>query len=59
MPFLIIGIIILILGIIFYRHAKKSGDSDGVVGSSGLIIAGLILIIIFGFFYRGLTLLGS
>lgn len=59
MSFLIIGTITLILGIIFYRHAKKTNDKEGVVGSFGLIIAGLILILIYGFFYHNLTLLGN
>ena len=59
MPFLILGIIIIGFGIFFRHEAKKSADKEGVIGSTGLILAGIILIIFFGFFYRHLILLGN
>ena len=59
MPFLILGIIIISFGLFFRFEAKKSSDSEGIIGSTGLIITGIILIIFFGLFYRHLILLGN
>ena len=52
MTFLILGIIILILGIYFFRRAKKNHDHEGEEGSLGLMMAGIILIVFYGIFYR-------
>lgn len=56
MPFLFLGIITLFVGMYFHREARKQGDKEGIVGTMGLIIAGIILLLIFGLFYRGLIL---
>ncbi len=57
MPFLFVGLVILIVAGLFLRRSIKSGDKEGAVGMIALLLAGLILTIIFGLFYRGVTLL--
>jgi len=59
MPFLFLGIIILFLGFFMLRLGKKTHNHDFELGSLGLIIGGVILIILYGLFYRGLTLFGA
>lgn len=52
MPFIVLGAIILITGILLFRMAKKSGDPEGLTGSIGLIIAGILFIFVIGIFYQ-------
>lgn len=59
MPFLLIGIILFFLGIFMFRLGKKTHNHDFELGSMGLIIGGIILMILYGLFYRGLTLFGA
>ena len=56
MPFLFIGIILIISGIVFRRMAHHDHDHGGSVGAEHLIYAGVILILFYGLLYRGLTL---
>jgi hypothetical protein len=56
MSFVAIGIITLIAGLIFVRYGMKAESKEILIGAIALIIASLILIVIFGFFYRGITL---
>ena len=51
MRFLILGIILLIIGIVFLRRAIKKQDEEGVVGVLALITAAVIMILFFGLFY--------
>jgi hypothetical protein len=59
MPFLLLGIISLVSGLIFHKMAKKGHDHDGEVGSTGLILGGIILIVFYGLYYRAMTLFGN
>lgn len=59
MPFLFLGLILVALGIFMFRLGKKKHSHDFELGSLGLIIGGIVLILLYGFFYRGLTLLGA
>ncbi len=59
MPFLLLGIILFLLGIFMFRLGKKTHNHDFELGSIGLIIGGIILMILYGLFYRGLTLFGA
>lgn len=58
MPFLFIGVILFFLGLFMFRLGKKKHNHDFELGSLGLIVGGLILILFYGIFYRGLTLFG-
>jgi len=58
MTFLYVGILMCIAGGIFLRRSIKQHDKEGRVGSIGLIMAGVILILFFGLFYRVLTVYG-
>lgn len=58
MPFLFLGIIVLGVGIYFRREAQKAHDHDGLIGCSLLIIAGLILIVLHGLFFRSVFVFG-
>lgn len=51
MPFLVLGVILLIIGIFFLRKSIKEQDKEGVIGVMALIIASVILILFFGLFY--------
>lgn len=51
MPFFVLGLIMLIVGIIFLRKSIKEEDKEGVVGVMALIIASVIMILFFGLFY--------
>lgn len=51
MPFLVLGVILLIVGIIFLRKSLKEQDKEGVVGVMALIFASVIMILFFGLFY--------
>ncbi len=51
MPFLILGVILLIVGTVFLRKSIKEEDKEGVVGVMALIIAAVIMILFFGLFY--------
>ncbi len=59
MPFLLIGIILFVLGLFMFRLGKKTHNHDFELGSMGLVIGGIILMILYGLFYRGLTLFGA
>ena len=59
MPFLALGIVILLLGTYFYTQARRTKDRDGMIGSMGIIVAGIILIVLFGLFYRSVSLFGN
>lgn len=58
MPFLFLGVVIFLLGLFMFRLGKKKHNHDFELGSLGLIIGGIILMILYGLFYRGLTLFG-
>lgn len=58
MPFLFLGIIVLGVGIYFRREAHKAHDHDGLIGCTALIIAGLILILMHGLFFRSVIVFG-
>jgi hypothetical protein len=58
MPFLLIGIILLLLGAFMFRLGKKKHNHEFELGSMGLLVSGIVLIILYGIFYRGLTLFG-
>ncbi|NQV90378.1 hypothetical protein HQ487_03130 [Candidatus Uhrbacteria bacterium] len=51
MPFLILGVIMLGIGIVFLRNAIKNEDKEGIIGVTAMIIAAVILIFFFGLFY--------
>lgn len=57
MPFIIIGIVALLMGAYFLRLGVKEENKEILVGAIALIIAGLVLVVFFGLFYRGLTLM--
>lgn len=57
MPFVILGIFTLLVGAFFLRLGIRGEDKEMLVGAVALIIAGIILVIFFGFFYRTLTFL--
>lgn len=59
MPFLLLGLILIILGVFFFRMGKRTHNHDFELGSVGLLIGGLILIIFYGLFYRSMTLFGG
>ncbi|OGL66943.1 hypothetical protein A2856_00370 [Candidatus Uhrbacteria bacterium RIFCSPHIGHO2_01_FULL_63_20] len=58
MPFLFLGLLILLVGMYFLRQAKRSHDHEGEIGCKALIAAGIILILIQGLFFRSVILLG-
>ncbi len=51
MPFLVLGLILLVIGIIFLRKSIKEQDKEGAVGVMALIVASVIMILFFGLFY--------
>jgi hypothetical protein len=51
MPFLFIGVVLLIISIILLRKAVKNQDREGIVGLTALIMASAILILFYGLFY--------
>jgi hypothetical protein len=51
MPFLILGIILLIIGAIFLRKSIKEQDREGIIGVIALIISAVFMILFFGLFY--------
>lgn len=58
MPFLFLGLLVLGIGTYFLREAKKGHDHEGEIGCKALIIAGLILIILHGLFFRSVFAFG-
>ncbi len=56
MPFLFIGVFLIIVGFLLHHEAKRSHDHNGTMGSEHLIYAGVILVILYGILYRSLTL---
>jgi len=42
-----------------FRLGKKKHSHEFELGSMGLFIGGIVLILLYGFFYRGLTLFGG
>jgi hypothetical protein len=59
MPFLFLGIILVLLGVFMFRLGKKRHSHDFELGSVGLFVGGIVLVILYGLFYRGLTLFGG
>jgi len=57
MPFFILGVVILLYGTIQFAKAKKNHFHEGETGSIGLILAGIILIVLYGIFYRILAVI--
>ncbi len=55
MIFLLLGIVILVVGIYFHLQARKDKDKDGTVGTMFVIMAGVILILIYGMLYSMLA----
>lgn len=58
MSFFFLGLVIVVLGAYFLRVSIKRHDKEGKFGSIGLLIAGFILMLFFGIFYRALTVFG-
>jgi hypothetical protein len=56
MPFLFLGLLIVIIGGTLFVMAKRSHDHEGEHGALALIMGGVILLFFYGLFYRGLTL---
>jgi hypothetical protein len=52
MPFLFIGIILLIVSVLLLRWAMKLQNKELIVGFYALIAASVILIVFFGIFYN-------
>ncbi len=52
MPFLFIGILLIVGGLLLGREAKKSHDHNGESGAGHLIFAGLVLVVLFGLLSR-------
>ena len=57
MPFLILGTIIFLIAIFFWIEARKHNDYEGMVGTSTMAVAGLLLVLLYGLLYRALILL--
>ena len=51
MPFLFIGISLLLVSIFFMRKAVQRQDREGIIGLTALIMASAILILFYGLFY--------
>ncbi|MBI4437490.1 hypothetical protein HY631_00890 [Candidatus Uhrbacteria bacterium] len=51
MPFLFIGISLLIVSVFLLRKALKRQDREGIIGLCALIAASAILILFYGLFY--------
>jgi len=51
MPFLFIGISLLLVSIYFMRKVVKRKDREGIIGFTALIVASAILILFYGLFY--------
>ncbi len=52
MSFFFIGVMLLLLASYLMRKAIKSGDQEGIVGLSAIIMASVILILFFGLFFQ-------
>tara|TARA_B100000315_G_C14083390_1_gene365908 strand:+ start:65 stop:235 length:171 start_codon:yes stop_codon:yes gene_type:complete len=52
MPFIFIGIAIVVISAFFLRKAIKSKDREGIIGVTAMLIAGIILLLFFGVFYN-------
>ena len=52
MPFLILGILVLIFGLYYRNHFHHHHNHHGVDGMSAIIIGALILILLYGLLYR-------
>lgn len=59
MPFLFLGIVLILFGAFMLQLGRKKHSHEFELGSIGLFISGIVLILLYGFFYRGLTLLGG
>lgn len=55
MPFFVLGVLILIYGIIQVAKARHHQIDDSESGAVGLVVAGIILIVLYGIFYRALA----
>jgi hypothetical protein len=58
MSFFFIGLGMIAAGIFFLLRSIKHHDKEGKYGSIGLLMAGIVLLLFFGVFYRALILLG-
>lgn len=54
MPFLFLGLLLAFLGTFFLLKARKKNDHEMIVGMTVMIIAGLVLMTLFGLLYNGL-----
>ncbi len=50
--FLVLGLCLIVIGAFFLRQSIHHHEREGIIGSTTLIVAGLILTILFGVFYR-------
>ena len=57
MPFLFLGLFILFIFLLLLRRAIKRNSREEIVGLFFILLAGLILTLFFGVFYRGLMTL--
>lgn len=55
MPFIVLGFVLSVFGIVFYRMTKRDGDSHGATGSIIIIITGILVMLVFGLFYRNIA----
>ncbi len=51
MPFLFIGVSLLIVSVILIRKAVQRQDKEGIIGLTAIIMASAILILFYGLFY--------
>ena len=56
MPFLILGTVTFVIAIFFWFEARKNDDYEGLVGTSTMATAGLLLVLLFGLLYRAVVL---
>ncbi|GEM_PF-2674789 len=59
MPFLFIGIFLVVVGSILKGVARKDKDKEGAFGASQLVFAGIAFIVLFGLLYRSTILFFS
>lgn len=52
MPFILLGLSILLTGVFLFRRAKRDGDEEGATGAMGLIIAGVLFMFVIGILYN-------
>lgn len=52
MPFLFLGVILLIVSVVLLRKGLRSQDKEMIIGMEALLIASVIMILLFGIFYN-------